>query len=116
MPSSTLDALLERYQQVSAANQSVLRHFTTVAAALQRAQIPFVVLKGADVISRLYGLHGTRPLADVDLLVNETDLAAIDTLTRDSASIWSRPCGISTTGSSLKSGRAPSAARSHPSR
>jgi hypothetical protein len=80
MPSSTLDALLERYQQVSAANQSVLRHFTTVAAALQRAQIPFVVLKGADVISRLYGLHGTRPLADVDLLFHETDLAAIDRL------------------------------------
>jgi hypothetical protein len=80
MPASTLDDLLERYTQVSESNQTVLRHFTAIAHAFRRAEIACIVLKGADVISRLYGLHGTRPLSDVDLLVREADLPAIDRL------------------------------------
>jgi hypothetical protein len=40
------------------------------------------VLKGADVISRLYGVQGARPLSDVDLLVRESDVPTIDRLLR----------------------------------
>lgn len=80
MPSSTLDDLLERYGQVSAANRSVLLSFGQVAEQFQRQGIRVLLLKGADVITRLYGLRGTRPLSDVDLLVQADDLPAIDRL------------------------------------
>lgn len=80
MPSSTLDDLLERYSLVSTGNRSVLERFTRVAQQFQQAGIPFLLLKGADVISRLYGVRGSRPISDVDLLVHETDLPAIDAL------------------------------------
>lgn len=78
MPCSTLDDLLEAYSTVSTVNRAMLERFTSLAGALQRHGIRFVVLKGADVLSRLYGMRGMRPLADVDLLVDAADLPAID--------------------------------------
>ncbi|MCC6140576.1 MAG: nucleotidyltransferase family protein [Nitrospira sp.] len=78
MPSSTLDQLADAYDQVSRSNAAALNEFHALAALLEQARIPFLVLKGLDVLVRLYGLRGTRPLSDVDLLVHEVDLAAID--------------------------------------
>lgn len=80
MPSSTLDDLADAYSCVSAGNAVVLEQFHAFATLLERAQIPFVVIKGLDVLVRFYGIRGTRPLSDVDLLVHDTDLAAIDTI------------------------------------
>lgn len=80
MTSLTLDRFIERYQRVSLWNQTVLRQFAFVAEAFHQVGIPFLLLKGADVISRLYGIHGSRPLADIDLLVHRQDLPAIDKL------------------------------------
>jgi hypothetical protein len=80
MPSSTLDDLVEAYSRVSAANRTILDRFRTVAQLFHQQGIPFLLLKGADVISRLYGIRGTRPLSDVDLLVLDSDLPAIDRL------------------------------------
>lgn len=74
MPSSTLDALVERYTEVSLANQRMLASFGTVARACHDAQLPMIVLKGADLIPRLYGIAGLRPLSDIDLLVRHEDL------------------------------------------
>jgi hypothetical protein len=56
----------------------MLHRFASVAESFHREEIRFVVLKGADVITRLYGIHGTRPLADVDLLIDGADLRRID--------------------------------------
>lgn len=78
MPSSTLDDLADAYASVSAGNAAALEQFHACATLLEQARIPFLVLKGLDVLIRLYGLRGTRPLADVDLLVRETDLATVD--------------------------------------
>jgi len=78
MLSSTLDDLADTYSVVSAGNAVVLEQFQAFAALLERARIPFVVIKGLDVLVRLYGIRGTRPLSDIDLLVHETDLIAID--------------------------------------
>lgn len=78
MLSSTLDDLADAYSRVSAGNAAVLEQFHAFATLLERAQIPFLVLKGLDVLVRCYGIRGTRPLSDVDLLVHETDLDAID--------------------------------------
>jgi hypothetical protein len=78
MPSSTLDDLLEAYTQVSVRNRAILEEFTLIAQRFHQQGIAFIVLKGADVISRLYGVRGARPLSDVDVLVHESDLPAID--------------------------------------
>lgn len=78
MPSSTLDGLADAYARVSRGNAAALEQFHDLAALLERAQIPFLILKGLDVLIRLYGIRGTRPLADVDLLVRDSDLSMID--------------------------------------
>jgi hypothetical protein len=80
MPSSTLDDLLDAYSLVSAGNRLILEQFTLIARRFQQQGIAFLVLKGIDVISRLYAIRGARPISDVDLLVHETDLPAIDQL------------------------------------
>ena len=78
MPSSTLDDLLEAYTQVSARNRTILEEFASIARQFHEQGIAFIVLKGADIIARLYGVQGARPISDVDLLVHESDLATID--------------------------------------
>ncbi|BFU90244.1 MAG: hypothetical protein NTAFB01_14310 [Nitrospira sp.] len=83
MPSSTLDDLVDAYTQVGTRNQAILEEFGLIAQRFQQQGIVFIVLKGADVISRLYGVRGARPISDVDLLVHESDLPAIDRLLRD---------------------------------
>jgi Uncharacterised nucleotidyltransferase len=78
MPSSTLDDLLEAYTQVSVRNRAIVEEFTLIAQRFRQQGIACIVLKGADVLSRLYGVRGARPLSDVDVLVHESDLPAID--------------------------------------
>lgn len=83
MPSSTLDDLVDAYTQVGTRNRLILDEFALIAQRFHRQGIGFIVLKGADVITRLYGVRGARPISDVDLLVHESDLPAIDRLLRD---------------------------------
>ena len=78
MPSSTLDDLAEAYCRVSTGNAATLRQVHALAVLFERAHIPFLILKGLDVLIRLYGIRGTRPLSDVDLLVHDADLVTID--------------------------------------
>jgi hypothetical protein len=80
MPSSTLDNLADAYTQVSLINKRLIDEYELVGLALQRQGIECILLKGADLLSRLYGMRGTRPLSDVDLLVHEQDLPAIHQL------------------------------------
>ncbi len=82
MPSSTLDDLLNAYTQVGVRNRAILDEFALIAQQFHQQEITFIVLKGADVISRLYGVQGARPLSDVDLLVRESDVPTIDHLLR----------------------------------
>ena len=80
MPSSTLDDLADAYTQVSLINKRLLDEYEIVGQAFQRQGIEYILLKGADLLSRLYGVRGTRPLSDVDLLVHEEDLPTIHRL------------------------------------
>lgn len=82
MPSSTLDDLLNAYTRVGVRNRAILDEFALIAQQFHHQGIAFIVLKGADVISRLYGVRGARPLSDVDLLVRESDVPTIDRLLR----------------------------------
>lgn len=80
MPSSTLDDLTEAYTRVSLINKRLLDECEIVGLIFQRHGIECILLKGADLLSRLYGMRGTRPLSDVDLLIHEQDLPAIHRL------------------------------------
>lgn len=80
MPSSTLDDLADAYSQVSLINKRLLDECEIVGQALHQQGIECILLKGADLLSRLYGVRGTRPLSDVDLLVHAHDLPAIHRL------------------------------------
>lgn len=80
MLSSTLADLVDAYTQVGTRNQAILEEFGLIAQRFRQQGIAFIVLKGADVIPRLYGVWGTRPISDVDLLVHESDLPTIDRL------------------------------------
>jgi len=80
MPSFTLDDLVDAYTQVGTRNRVILEAFVLIAQRFRQQGIAFLVLKGADVIPRLYGVRGARPISDVDLLVRESDLPAIDRL------------------------------------
>jgi hypothetical protein len=80
MPSSTLDDLADAYTLVSLTNKRLLDEYEIVGRTFQQQSIECILLKGADLLSRLYGVRGTRPLSDVDLLVHEEDLPAIHRL------------------------------------
>jgi hypothetical protein len=77
MLSSTLDDLADIYVNVSLINKRLLDEWESIGQIFHCQGIDCIVLKGADLLSRLYGMRGTRPLSDVDLLVHEQDLPAI---------------------------------------
>lgn len=78
----TLDDLAEAYSRVSLANKRTLDRFVRFGQLFHDNGIDFMVLKGADLLSRLYGVRGARPITDVDLLVHERDLGRIDEVLR----------------------------------
>ncbi|MBC7839364.1 MAG: nucleotidyltransferase family protein [Nitrospiraceae bacterium] len=80
MPSSTLDDLADAYTQISLINKRLLDAYEIVGQSFQQQGIECILLKGADLLLRLYGMRGTRPLSDVDLLVHEQDLPTIHRL------------------------------------
>lgn len=77
------DKLIEAYSRISSANQRTLDKLTPVLTIFRAQGIDCILLKGADLLSRLYGVRGIRSMVDVDLLVREQDLIAIDRIVRD---------------------------------
>ncbi len=75
--------LIDAYAQVGSANRRSLDALTVVLAQFRARGIACVLLKGADLLSRFYGVWGLRPMVDVDLLVREQDLPAIDRIVMD---------------------------------
>lgn len=67
---TSLDALLwDAYVQASARNQMLLRTLERVLAGLHDAGLPTLVLKGAALTVLHYRDRGTRPMADLDVMV-----------------------------------------------
>lgn len=77
MSPATLERIAATYTAVSAANRRACSGLTAVLEQFQTRRIDAILLKGADVLPRLYGAWGARPMADVDLLVRAEDLPAI---------------------------------------
>lgn len=72
------ELLIEAYSQVASANRKKFEKLQVVLTRFGRQGIDCILLKGADLIPRLYGVMALRPMSDVDLLVHEEDLSAID--------------------------------------
>ncbi len=77
------DKLVEAYSRVGSANKRSLEALAAVLAQFRARGIACILLKGADLLSRLYGVWGLRPMVDADLLVRERDLPAIDRVLRE---------------------------------
>ena len=69
MSVSIPDELVEAYAQVGSANRRSLEALTVVLIQFRARGIACILLKGADLLSRLYGVWGLRPMVDADLLV-----------------------------------------------
>ena len=81
--STSLDKMVAHYARVGSANRTAFQELKVVLARFHEQGIECLLLKGADLIPRLYGVMAARPMSDVDLLVHEADLLTVDrTLTR----------------------------------
>ena len=82
MPTASADHLIEAYAQVGAINRALLGRLMRLLGCFREHGVDCIVLKGADVVPRLYGVWGLRPMTDIDLLVRPADLPAIDAIVR----------------------------------
>lgn len=71
IPSQVRNALHMAFYQTTAQNTLLYQELERILDALQ--DIPVVVLKGAALANTLYPHIGTRPMADIDLLVSQQD-------------------------------------------
>jgi len=75
---------LDSYRQhVAAATAYGLKKTEPALGCLQKAGVPFLVLKGAALNAVLYDGLGLRPMMDVDLLIRLSDARRADSALRD---------------------------------
>src|SRR2546425_9212955 len=80
MEAMELEQILAAYSRVSSANKAMFAKLRVVLQQFHSNGIDCILLKGSDLIPRLYGVLGLRGMVDVNLLVHESDLPAIDHL------------------------------------
>jgi hypothetical protein len=80
MRTAEIERYLMDYSRIRSGNRIKFDKLHAVLSQMQKGGIDCILLKGADLIPRLYGVLGVRPLGDADLLVHESDLPAIDHL------------------------------------
>lgn len=83
MRTPTPEEFIAAYSGVATVNKAKFKKLHTVLTRFQSEGIDCILLKGADLLARLHGTMGLRPMADVDLLVRENDLPAIDKVLTD---------------------------------
>jgi len=83
LPAPTRRRLIEIARGVWAANAVLANHWGEATAALRRAGVETVTLKGMVLAHVVYAEPGLRPMADIDLLVRPDDRAAALATLRD---------------------------------
>ncbi len=91
-----IDADLERMLQLQATqaaseNLGAVRTFATMAARLNEADIPFLLLKGAALNLSTYDRPELRPMTDIDILVRPADVSEADQLLMSAGCRAGRP-------------------------
>ncbi len=74
-PATIEAALSEAYTTTAIRNTALLYELERALAALDRAGVPVLLLKGAALAEAIYGDPALRPMADGDLLVQPADRA-----------------------------------------
>ena len=77
---ASVEKQIEAYANVASANRAIFTKLRILLSQFRKHGINSILLKGSDILPRLYGVMGLRAMADVDLLVHEEDLPAIDHL------------------------------------
>ncbi len=77
-----VEQLLAAYSCISSANKSKFSKLRVVLHNFHASGIDCLLLKGADLLPRVYGVMGLRSMVDVDLLVHDEDLPAVDAILR----------------------------------
>ena len=77
------EGFAEAYAKVAAANRGTLAKLETLLRKFQERGIECLLLKGCDLVTRLYPTLGQRQIGDVDLLVHEADLPRVDAAARE---------------------------------
>lgn len=80
VPKAIMDQCKTRLYWDQARNMKRFGRLQEVLRAFSRNEIPVVVLKGAALANLVYSHMGLRPMADVDLLVQEKDLLQVEQL------------------------------------
>ena len=75
-PAAIEAELAAAYTTTAIRNTALLHELEAALAALGRANVPGLLLKGAALAETVYGDPALRPMADCDLLVRPADLAA----------------------------------------
>src|SRR5438094_2544550 len=82
MKAAEIELRFMDYSRVSSWNKLKFEKLSAVLGQMQEEGIDCILLKGADLIPRLYGVLGLRPLGDVDMLVHECALPSLDLVLR----------------------------------
>lgn len=83
-PPQVCEELESQWRQSVAASALVHRDVSGIAALLDEAKVPWILLKGPSVADILYSDPGSRPMSDIDILVRPSHFrTALDLLARD---------------------------------
>ena len=74
VPEYVLEGIRDGYDRTMASNICLLSAFERIARAFREDGIPFILMKGLDLVQWLYGSVGMRPMMDIDLLVRREDV------------------------------------------
>jgi len=75
LPPAIAEQLRQIYRASATRNLRLFQELGDILRALQAANIPVILLKGACLAEAVYGNVALRPMVDVDLLVKPADLA-----------------------------------------
>lgn len=86
---NAMTAMSAMMRASAARTRIVLDAFATLPGLL--ADVPFIVLKGCDFATRLYPSPELRPMADIDVLVRESDFERACALLKARGAVRQRP-------------------------
>jgi hypothetical protein len=87
-------AAIHAYMGALANNFPLRATLLDAAAALSRAGVRAIVYKGQDYVERIYGDLGARAMADIDLLVPESELGRAERALLDAGFLADRDCRL----------------------
>lgn len=83
IPAVVMEDLKQAYHETIARNMYIYAELRTILDAFHRAGLEAIALKGAALAGVVYPDIGLRPMADIDLLVREEELAVADRVMTD---------------------------------